>query len=818
MSQIGFIVNTIVPLLIFLAALAIPVLLLGRMRWVPKNAPRYNRASRITDTLILFMAAGLVFAFIAFVSQNTKLPVLDQLRPALAATYMVVIIVAVTGLLLAAVLTFFGRTSWAVVLTITLLYGYSLCVNNIGSGTSYLMTLIAPKDSWEPIVNYTFELDDTVEGADLWINEIYMGKMPVKISGREFHKKVPFLKNPPKGYDEKRFRDGDWFILKMRTVKGKKSYDGSIRYRPQLEDYYCKFKLGDKRSTFSHVHCHNRSRSMVYYDFPIKISTKSPSKDKARSAKRQRFENLVQKARLSDYAVTDEWFETVDTYSKNERGWRDIQRLAVSEEGFRQVSDKWVIWKYQIDKKEPHEVFERICTEANTSKRYDVDGMAGIAVEIIYEKLDVEGLIGRYERALKLRDQPRSVRVVGHALELWNRKLCESGDDKDNIVQQRIVPASICWFENIETAAKLGGSVIEKYLLRQFNREQRVSGFTVLDWKDRYSYQGLHLNKWLFHLCKLDGPAGMEFRRRNRHKVMELADVMITGGHGNAREAPGWLFLDMDEGTKSVAYEYWPKYYAAMESSWPPWDYEKLKKRWAYLAKLGSAATFEMYMDCWWKIRMQLLDEHLGGDKLAKVVEVIPHEMRVGVIEAIIRDLETSIEAKMKKVLSDWRKRERRSTGDDSDTVTPVKPPGPFYFDESGYIWHLKKHLAESGDEQMQGWWAEQLRSDRQKSERRQLKKLLEQGKRLEHPMVRVLAEHSDSELRVLVLPFLRKYPTRANRRILEKLLEDPDEEVRTAAQEVKEQLKVIEEMFFEELMSAPKKSVVAPGSEGRSS
>jgi len=64
---------------------------------------------------------------------------------------------------------------------------------------------------------------------------------------------------------------------------------------------------------------------------------------------------------------------------------------------------------------------------------------------------------------------------------------------------------------------------------------------------------------------------------------------------------------------------------------------------------------------------------------------------------------------------------------------------------------------------------------------------------RPDHPLVAMLAGADQPKLRLLVMGALREHPTPEHRQMLDKLLNDADPAVRTAAEEVAERLKALE-------------------------
>lgn len=782
--------------------------------FVPNSAPAGNWTSRIAEAIVLACAGTAILVFTATNRSNGGLLLmLDKLRPEFATTNLIVAICAAAGTLLAFLICLFFRTSFGAILMATVLCAYSWMLN----GQGRVIEQIAPRDSYEPIVNYTFEVRDesSIQGADIWVNNVYLGKTPVNITRRQFREKVPYLEQPPAGYtDEQKRRLGDhWFRFKFLELNKRDRWYGTWPYKSDFKDYYVRAKLGDEWGQSIHGGTGGGTSGYRRADYTVSLYVYFPSRGKIINERQNRFQTLLQKARLRGYQVESAWFKAMATYG--EAGWMKLRKLTLKEKEFSEVVDKWVKWKYgfgkDINQEKAREVFQQICDEADARRRYNSAGPAGKAVEMIFDKLDIEQLVDIYEWAVKSgrpmyssrggkeiseslasshfwsnheqsehhrkKVLPGSISVIVHAIRLWDAKLNAESHRKPNIIEERISPAMLVWHDSLS----FGGPVVERYLLRQYARESRIEGIN-LGYKDQKFHFGLNLNRWLYSLAHLDSPAGRDFRKRYRQQVLALADLLVESSFNHDKKFPEFLFLDPDQGKNSIAYEYWPKYCAAVESSSYLWDDKKLKRKWAYLAGLGSSATVDMNMDCWRQVTD--LHELMGGNHLVEAVEAIPEEMRIQVARAILAELERRIAAKRNRITS-----EKQATA---------------FFDEHDYVWALKRHLGGIGDEESLRWWVSKLKRRPYNDERDRVVRILEGEKGPGHPLVKVLAREKNPELRLLVMGTLRNYPISENRDILNQLLNDPDEEVHKAAEQVAAELRAIEDMPFQRLVSQP--------------
>ena len=772
-------------LLVFLVAGFI-----SRRRSHPASAPKGNKVTRITETTILF-SSGLI-AFIYFGCFNNGLLLhLGRFRPAFATTHIIIAGIVIVFLLLAALLSWIGRVSWAVVLTIVVLFGYSTIIKQAAfNGPGYFMTLLAPENSWEPMVNYTFEVNDGLEGAEIWINGVFVGKTPFEMTGREFHKKVPFLTEPPEGFSEKiKTRPkGDWFRMNMLILEENNNRSaGGIYYLPKCEDYYAKLRLEGEWG-INGIGTSGGGGDLYQYDYTVSLRAHFSSTDKLEKAKRERFENLLQKARLADYQVESQWIETVDTYGEN--GWRDILRLATDEKEFSDILDKWAQWKYDISENMSQEqaskIFRQICKQAKADSKYNAESRAGKAIELIYDKLDLEDLVKKYERVIKNKTRqntPDSISVMRHAIELWDKKLNSENANIPNIIERRISPALLVWREDIEGSAALGGADIERYLQREYRRERRISGLELKS-KNREYTLGMHLNKSLYHLAFMDSPAARQFRQKHKRQIMELTELIVGSNFNNSRKPPEFLFFDLDRGEKSLAYQYWPSYSVHVESSFPGWWYDKLKKRWTYLARLGPLATEDMYIHCW-NISKDL--QELMGGYLLRALQALPHDKIIPITKEIIKELQSVADQKRQKLGLDKNARH--------------------YFTEDECVDTAMEYLVQAGDKESLQLLLSKHGQGQNDFAIRRIKRFFQNENMPDYSLIEILARNENPMLRILPLEAIRRFPTANNRKILERLLSDSDEQVRNAAQQVAAELEEIKNTQVEELVSEPKGS-----------
>jgi hypothetical protein len=634
---------------------------------------------------------------------------LGKLRPGYAMTHIVIAVCAGVGILLSIFLSWRGRSALGVILTAIALLSYGMIINGTGFGPGYLMVKLAPEGSWEPFVNYTFAIKGKVQGAELWINGVYLGKTPVKMTGRELRKKIPYWDELQKENAKQQYSElkGRWCKILLLVLEPKVRRNGGIWIIPEFNDYWAQIKLGDEWSGFGYGHCRNLNNDSFSYDYIVKLPAKFASSEIISKENEKRFDMLLKKASLSDYRIGARWLEAADTFGQGQL-WK-LRELSKREKGFVKILET-------LEKR-------------SRQQKQDIDKMA----------------------------------------------------QKDDDRKKKPSLADFLFYGDIESAVKIGGADVEKYLLRQYERDRRIEGKDI-PYRNRKFFSGLNINKALYWLCQLEISTGRDFRKKHREDVLKLVELLTNTPFNHDRKPPEFLFLDIDEGKKSLAFQYWPKYFHAIEDSHPPWGYEKLKKRWTYLARLGSLATFDMYMDCWRQVTD--LHELMGGNHLVEAVEAIPRDMRIQVAKAIVVELEKRIAAKRNRITSEKRARA--------------------FFDEHGYVSALKRHMASIGDEESLKWWVSLLKPAPNNHAPERLVQIFKSEKGLNHPLIKILAEHKDPDLRKMLLEAIKAHPAEANRKILEKLLKDEDYSVQAGAQEVSDYLEEIANIPLEELVSQP--------------
>jgi hypothetical protein len=349
--------------------------------------------------------------------------------------------------------------------------------------------------------------------------------------------------------------------------------------------------------------------------------------------------------------------------------------------------------------------------------------------------------------------------AVAHAVWKLNQLLDARDDSHPNIVERKVVPNLICWQYNNNTslrlAAVLGGPSIEQFLYRHDWRDYKKSLLGI-------SFNGGFTNGALFLLANLKSPFGQKFRIENKRLLMNYADtidIMWFGESGLFGQNPfDFLFIDKD-----IALEYWPKFKMRTMSK----NYDALKKQFLYLVNMEPLSTVDMYVQSWegYSEDYSYFQEALG------VLDNLPQEKHDKVIEAIEKSIKEDVShIKGFKTLDvrDYLLREIKDR----------------FWSKIRTARDILKGLESNTGEYKPQAVSEWLEHDEP-----------------DNPLIAMLADANEPQLRMLVMGALHENSTPANRAVLKKLLNDSDEQVRDAAHEVEMDLEKLKNTSVKEFV-----------------
>ncbi len=834
----SFLLLIILVLLLLLRALGF-LKIPSRGGFLPKAARVGDRTSRIAEAIVLLCAAAAIFVFTATnTSTGGRLLILDQFRPGFAAANVVVAVVIAIGIAVGILIVLTWRTAVGVLIAAAVLCCYGVLLN----GPEHLLESLAPKGSTIPDASLTFRLSSPdVDGAELWVNGVHLGTLPYETTFEDFYQKVPYwaeepneLKNrsamlfvPDHWNPHSSRASGSYYRLwaeitipkepeHWRVRKSRRIMDPNERRKIEDADersrtFYARVKLGDEWGGFDGSGSssggggrYDRRRANVHFGFIFPQRT-------------ARIEKLLDKARLSDYHPDAEWFKAMLTYRAD--GWVTVRKAMDDEPEMSQVLDAWAVWQYELDKvtdsKSAWRAFEHICRQADQRQYYLTSDIAGRAVELLAPKLDPNRLIhralkiirstqsfgwyawqmnGRTQFGFSYRPEgfhPGASRISGawigggggrlspsdyavaHAVWMLDEMLDNQDDGQSNVIEHKLVPAFICWnFRSprlLRVAAKIGGPDIERYLLRQRWRTKPED----LPYLEQVSIHGRELNGWLYLLANLRGPAGRRFRREKESRLFEMADVLVNDMRMRWNDELAFLFDDIDRGSESLAVKYWPRFRRLTNKK----KHDALSLQYHYLLRMEPATTVDMYVQCWKDYRADWSYFHEALDVFDKLV------LRLDKREQIVTALIRLVEQDMSNVThdSDPQRERRNLLMRLKGKLLPLQ--GIQLRLAENIIAQLKANSSEYKAENVAAWLENEPT----------------------HPLITMLVDSNEPELRLLVMGALKEHPNPANRAILQRLLGDSDERVRKAAEEVAAELKALAEM-------PPKKLVAVSG------
>ena len=449
---------------------------------LPASTPRGNRTSRITEAIILSCATivSIIWSLLLELPEFFAKASDDVIRIHII-FIAAICIVAVLGI----ITTLLWRTSVAfAVVVVTCFFSFLFGVRAFDP-----IRLFGLDPASAQTVEYTFNVNNDLAGVDLWVNDVYLGKIPVKTTLNEFLEKVPYWPEPPEGISDKvrketidyRYEGGSNYSERTRWIKfiipempteftyelAERKWNESLRdysererqqlrgirlARPRRDDpteaqrtYYARIQFGD---AIGYGHCSSskglnssRGGGRITYSGHCDLQAHFPLREK-------RIEKLLDIARLAKYEVDHTWFEAMESYGDG--GWQAVRKAAyfdwlsttkqyyashlepiLSETGMLRVMDEWASWHYELnkvkDKNDAWRTFQKICKEADTQSFYSNDSLTSRAVELLLPKINKEQFVKWALGKVKSR--------AFHSFawnNLWNNNLFEtnfSGDD-----------------------------------------------------------------------------------------------------------------------------------------------------------------------------------------------------------------------------------------------------------------------------------------------------------------------------------------------------------------------------------------------------
>lgn len=318
----------------------------------------------------------------------------------------------------------------------------------------------------------------SLEGVDVWVNDVHLGKTPIRTTLNRFLETVPYRSSRPDGVDDvisvhrRNYRSySGWGTsekhrLRSFTIpemprddeftydleKGPSAVWDAIRERAKTttkhRTYYARFELGG-HAGYGNSHGTGpgsgggASGGIISYSRNVNFELVFPSR-------RESIEKLLDVARMNDYQVNGQWCAAMEAYGK--QGWEALRNAAYldwmntskehylssvepapTEKGLLKVMDYYASWRYGLDNvddaKAAWKAFERLCRSVDRADYYSSDSIEGHALGLLIDKIDRERLV----KAAVKRVRKESFRMIGFYSHFkWGKGIFQSPRDPDD--------------------------------------------------------------------------------------------------------------------------------------------------------------------------------------------------------------------------------------------------------------------------------------------------------------------------------------------------------------------------------------------------
>ena len=676
-------------------------------------------------------------------------------------------------------------TSRAIVLLIVALY----------TGASNWKSGMPPAIPADSSYSLHFRTIDSIPGAMLWINGEQVGELPLSIDREELKK----YDKVPKTFDGSRLRDNAY---RDRT------------YLYSNDSYLWGVGFPKRDPMFEWNRCLIPTQNREAFDYRISVNdcssyTKSIRAQSNYRTNEHRFlidlrfkewerqlTGLADVARLNDYQVSNEWCDAILSYEK--RGWHFLRELHEHEPATRRLSDDVATRAYQLNDvssaSDAWRKLETIISDAVAQQIYDSQGIEGRAVELLAAKLPLEKLIDRaiqlttdgqgvISQSYERHDWPNDLRIrqylpqqgisnetgdaaIAHAI--WYLRTSAAEPVVINELQAKLTPVLLA-NRSLQDANFIGGPLNDELTRRQFKFSARESQRSPDDKIKKYT-RYRHLKK----LIELDSPAGIQARLRFENEIIqllkngmsphseqsEIVPFRIRGySEDHLKENVGFLFLSNGDSPNrnSLGWKIWPHVRTLAAA-----DNRSLPIKWNYLACLWPESNVQMFVDTYLES-----DAHrYGPPTVLTTSSTLPTDVRFKILNQILQSLKS---------------RQRTMLASDEESSEWAQMEKHIF-----QIEHSIQDLTCRGAAKI-FLKLESARSARERPE--QLRELMACD-RYHDDHVELLAEHSNPVFRSAALLPIQFHPTKRRRAVLETLLQDNDDRIRSEAETVSAELK----------------------------
>lgn len=762
----------------------------------PKGTKKSSPQSRWAEALMLLCMSLVIWAFTATnTSTGGRLFLLDQLHPAFAGINVILAVLSLLGVLCSSLIAA-RRSSSLGVLVCAAVLTVNACFLN---GPDEWLESFVPEEARAPRTILNFELVNChLPGAELYVNGVPLGVLPVTIDQTDLLDRVPVWDDEPAFLDRSDIPDG---LIRYNSPNSSSRLVNSLYQKLRITtpddreiEYYAQVKHHDRW-------CYTTGRGgggggggRYVRRMRYRLSFLSPDHE-------QRLERLLDWARLRDSNVPRAWFEAIETYGL--QGTMALLQKETDEPGMGAVLDQWALLRFKLDEVNDEDTawqaFEALCHHVTKQQAYSTQGLEGRAVAWLAPKLSTNKLTARAKRLLRStrylswsqwrshgepqfgigRNQGRFViagrgmsyasggrgaqlPIAGYAVAhaLWVQSEQGSQHARDAL-QHRLMPLFIAQFHRgfprHRFVCSVGGPVLERFLQRQ----DWQADAEQLPWNEQVRTFGHESNGWFYMLTCLESPVGKEFRHTHREQIFEMADAV----HRSYRpENMDFLFVDLDQGKASLAYQYWPRFLEKIAGRSEN-DPDAVEDALDYLLRLGTVAESGMYVEVFNTLRQW--DRYSW--RPLETASSLPLAHRRRVCEALCQAIEGDI--------SHLSLRSRNVEEVRADMIKTLRAASASDQEKAEQLYHelITKRSRYFTDE-----WLGQMEED--------------------HAVVPLLAASNRADLRRMALYAIEAHPSLAHRALLEQLLQDGDSEVSRAAKAVKETFEDLANTSVEQL------------------
>lgn len=636
------------------------------------------------------------------------------------------------------------------------------------------------ENSDRPIVIRCF--DETV-GADVFINGEHIGRTPCETTLhklREVAKRSPKPALPDIGHGHL----GAYF----HTPDGELLFDATqIGPYPSQDCGYASLTLNGEAAKLrlsGYPSARWRPALQSWLPGDAVLFTHFPERER-------RWKELLDQIRLRDYeTTTPEWLKALDSFGMP--GQFALEKAIKVEPGFQTVFDAWAAWKYglhpELSFDSAWQVLERLIAESdNVFQRYERRGLRIRALELLAPHLDPRRLTAEITWCLSQhvwRDQdwgkrwpfvdltslavdlswdtdasrPEALRsiVLNHLV--WFLSQSDSGRP---FVEQTIVPL-LLRYGHTESARHLGGAVFRQFAARSLKR--KLSDPTWLKNEENMIASG-DGDRWL-----LTDPSEVarEWRRRNESLLFQAADHLVD----RSWEPLAFILEDFRGQTDHRVWRYWqhmrnanPHPSVGLAFVFPASG--KREWLWNFLDRLGPHAPVSAYVEAW---KLDPIVKNSDALSLYRILRIQSLDQRTEILRELAKLVGPPPE-NPDGTGSDPQGEIARSLARNIEASQ--------FTDEEQQRNFIERHFPNKTLEQRRSELAYFLRDSRKK---------LQTGE-LRFSFIRLLAQSSVAESRLVAVEFLAAFPIPELRPLLSPLLEDTVPEVQKSAQDLQAKL-----------------------------